>query len=484
MKKRYFVGILAAMLLLCTACGHDGQMQETTIGTETVPVQETQTLPAHECSSKCETCYGCTDGACLEEPCAVKCTGVHKEEPYEFPTGDYFTEAPVSVDTGTLVFDIGTNVYVPAHLEDTAKTIVAAMEKVSGLDFDGLGNYARSAFSDGKVHVNVTRDSLYAGNPAHADWYQGLQTSEVGNAYASAGEHAVVSPGDLFLGNSYAVIHELSHMLMWRQSEWSYSQLLNEGFAEYTTYLVLQELEQNAPNTAFYLDDSEHITYNMEIYDYEKLYEQPLEYWFENTFEYSGNSNYVIGFRFMAYLLDVYGDYSKWIPAFEEAYSYQTRMSYSDVSDTEKQIQILKDVYGENVLDNFYPWLRKHPDQFDANRYFEPVDRTGADCVNWYPYYSSIETLARMDAMEYEDLYIHLGTLRQYISEYKQDDISELQLVTSAPVKVRLYQEDGTYTTVMSEQPIPLEGISYIKLVGQGKLGWLEAAGGFRVNQQ
>lgn len=474
MKKKILIAV-SAMAMLCTACGSQQAA---------VPEMPQSPTELHVCEAVCLECGLCGNEACTEQICTEKCTGVHWEEPLSFSDGDYITDTAVSVDTGTLVFDIDTNVYVPAHLEEMAEMVAAAMEKVSGLDFDGQGNYARGDFQDEKVHVNVSRDSLYAGNPDHADWYQGLQTSEVGSAYAFAWSHAAVSPGDLFLGNSYAVIHELSHVLMFRQSEWSHCQLLNEGFAEYTTYLALRELEHNAPEAAPYLDASEHITYNMEIYDYEKLYEQPLEYWFENTFEYSGNSNYTVGFRFMAYLQDVYGDYSKWIPAFEDTYCFAKRGKSDDVSPVQQQIEILKNTYGETVLDDFYPWLRKHLDQFEANGYSEPVDRTGADRVNWYPFYSSVETSAVMGAMEYEDLYIHLEPLRRYISEYKQDDASELQLVMSAPVKVRLYQEDGTYTTVMGDQPIPLEGISYIKLVGKDKLDWLKVVGAFCVSRQ
>lgn len=471
MKTRSFAGILAAVLLFCTACGNNGQMQ----------AQETQAVAVHACSNACLSCYGCTNEACTEEACAVKCSG-HKEEPFAFLTGDYITEAPVSVDTGTLVFDIGANVYVPAHLEDTAETVVAAIEKVSGLDFDGLGNYARSTFPDGKVHVNVSRDALYAGNPAHADWYRGLQTSEVGNAYASSGEHAVVSPGDLFLGGSNAVVHELGHVLMYRQSEWNHCQLLNEGFAEYTTYLTLLELELNAPEAACYLDRSVTNISDMRISNYTELYKYPVEYWFDNTFDFATNNNYAVGFRFMAYLDAVYGDYSKWIPAFEEAYSYQKIKPDIEDSDTEKQVQILKRVYGEDVLDNFYPWLKENLEMFDEDtRYWEAIDRTGLEAINWYPTYNAAQSVVRLDYCGYRDLYINLETVRKYLSEYKQEDITDLTLTASEPLKLRLYQADGNYTEVLTRE-ISLEGISYIKLVGEGKLDWLEVAGSFRVS--
>ena len=44
-----------------------------------------------------------------------------------------------------------------------------------------------------------------------------------------------------------------------------------------------------------------------------------------------------------------------------------------------------------------------------------------------------------------------------------------------------LYQADGSYTVITATpmEPIPLDGISYIKLIGEGTLDRLEIRGSF-----
>jgi len=73
--------------------------------------------------------------------------------------------------------------------------------------------------------------------------------------------------------------------------------------------------------------------------------------------------------------------------------------------------------------------------------------------------------------------------LRKYVGEYKQCDATNLALITSKSVEVELYRADGTVTLAMSDSQkgIPLEGISYIKIVGTHKLAFIEVIGDFRV---
>jgi len=499
MRKLILSFILVAAVLLCAGCGA-ADVPETTQTPAAAPTAA-PTQP-HACTSVCGTCNLCTDAACTEAVCAEKCEGTHQEEPCPFPTGDYITTEAVSVDTGTLVFDIGENVYVPGNLAQMGETIAATIEKVTGLDFDGAG-YAREIFPDGKVHISVSRDSLYV----EQDWYQGLKTSEVGNAYAGAWGHVVVGPGDLFITDGYAVIHELGHMMMFRQSEWSHCRALNEGFAEYTAYLVVQELERTNPELAFRALTLSAVLANMEIWDYEKLFEHPIEYWFENTFEHSGNTDYAVGFRLMAYLHAVYGDYSKWITEFENRHCFKTFSAGSDVSEVQLQIEVLKATYGEDVLDNFYPWLKENLERFVPTTGWKNLAGQHPVALNWYPAFNAIESVAKIQKLQYSDLYLNIESVRKYLREYKQQDVSDLVLVTSEPVQVELYWADGTYSTVMTnsqkaEAPIEtmrwdddqqgyvyvttdevlsLEGVSYIKLVGEGKLEMMEIAGDFRV---
>lgn len=422
------------------------------------------------CVSVCYECGLCGNKDCTEDVCREKCqghTGVFS------PTDDITTE-DVSVDTGTFVYDIGAGIYVRGDLQEITDVVVPLMEQVSGLDFDGAG-YARQPYPDGKIHITVSRSNLYAGQ----DWYQGSNDSEVGSAFASAWSHVSASPGDLYLMGDSAIVHEASHVLMYRQSEWNYSQLLNEGISTYTTYLVERELEKTAPQIGYFVGCGNQSISNMRIYDYNKLYEQPLEYWFENTFEYSGNANYVIGFRFMAYLQEVYGNYTGWITKFEEMYPYTSNRSGTDIAPVDRQIQVLKATYGEDVLDNFYPWLKENQARFEEDYGFL-YDLTGVRSINLYPTCNAVETRVKMENFKYNNLYINLETARAYLADYKNMDISGMTLYTSSPVNVALYRTDGTCVTVKTNTEIPLDDVSYIKLLDEGTLNLLEIQGPFR----
>lgn len=427
----------------------------------------------HVCISLCGTCGLCTNAGCTDIACAGKCQS-HVETPYEFSTGDYITTEPVSIDTGTFVYDLGPNIFVRSDLQAITDVIVATMEQVSGLDFDGAG-YGQMIHTDGKIHINISRDFLYVGQ----DWYQGSMESEVASASASPARHVEVSPGDLFLGSS-AIVHEAAHVLMFRQSEWSHCQLLNEGISTYTTYLVEKALESSDQVTGFCIHPPRQSILDMEIYDYNKLYEHPLEYWFENTFEYSGNANYVIGFRFMAYLQDVYGNYTEWVTKFEEMYSFRNARTNSNESPVAQQIEVLKATYGDDVLDNFYPWLKEHQAEFDVNYDASSQLLSNAQGINLYPTFNAIESRAKIENFQYNNLHINLETVRFYLSEYKKLDASDLTLSTSTPVSVNLYYSDGTHSSVTTESQISLSGVSSIQLVGEGTLSLLEIRGSFR----
>lgn len=429
----------------------------------------------HTCAAPCPDCGLCINEDCADAICAEKCPG-HKEEPHVFSSGDYITDKAVSIDTGTFVYDIDPGVYVKGDLQEITDAIVPLMEQFTALNFDGAG-YARKNFPDGKIHIRITRDSLYACQ----DWYQGSPDSEVGNAYGGPEEHVVVSPGDLYLGTS-TIIHEASHVLMFRQSEWSYGQLLDEGISTYTTYLVEKELENTNSEISFYIGPSTYSINNMLIFDYGKLYEQPLEYWFENTFEHSLNANYAIGFRFMTYLHEVYGDYTQWILKFEEQYPAKKHAKYSNNAPVDRRISVLKATYGDDVLDNFYPWLKENQSRFnEVTVLHHYADLTAADSINLYPTFNALESRAYMEYFKYKDLYINIETVRSYVGEYKKLDCSGLMLRTTQPVTVKLFRSDGSYTTVITDSKIPLDGISYIQLVGEGSLALLEIIGPFRL---
>lgn len=388
---------------------------------------------------------------------------------YDFDADDYVTTSDISVDTGTFMFDIKANIYVSETMVNSAQLLADTLEKVSGLSFDGNG-YCREIHTDGKIHSNFTRENMYI----NMGFYQGLPTNEAGAAYAGAWDHAVLGPSNLIPNKDYTLIHEGSHMLMWRQTEWFYNTLLNEGFAEYSTYLSLNELAKTHPESAVYFNRADYIIWNLTVDDYSKLYEQPIEYWFENDFEYAMNNNYAVGFRFMWYLDEVYGDYSKWITEFEKTYCFREIAPFSDQAPTEHITLVLKTTYGDDVLDNFYPWLKQNESLF-VGEYTPYADLSGAEGINLYPIFDAIDTATEIDNFGYEDLYINIETVRSYLA-YKSIDSSGLVLKLSSDATVRLYYTDGSYLTQTGDS-FSLDDVSYIKLVGKGSLECLSVEG-------
>ena len=485
MKRTILCIVLALSLLACTACNLNSAPQETHSCTEICESCQKCLNAAckeeacaekceghHACESVCVVCQKCFNIDCADEVCAEKCAG-HSEEPVAFRDDDYITDSYISIDTGSAVLDIGPGIYVRGDIADKIETVLSTIEAVSDLDFDGMG-YGKEIYQDGKIHVTAGRDNLYAG----LDWYQGSAYSEVGSASASLAAHVFISPGDLLISPSYAVVHELSHVLMYRQAGWAHCQLLTEGFAEYTTYLTLKSFEENDPSVLVSLGIPTDCINNMTLIT-EGLYEHPIEYWFENTIDasYSLNSNYTIGFRFMSYLDEVYGDYTKWVLKFNEMYPYAGNGEWN-VSPVDQQFAVLKATYGDDVLDGFYPWLKNNEAKFKRNN--SPfMDIEGVDAINWYPTFDALTSSVRLlPRFAYKDLYINVETVRKYLSEYKNCDISDLQLkIGERTAIVNLYRADGSYTTVRGGRDVSLEEISYIKLVGEGYLSQLEIVG-------
>lgn len=393
---------------------------------------------------------------------------------YDFSPVGYVTTAEETIDTGALVFHIGENVFVPGHLREVSAALAQTLPQVTGLPLTGNG-YGCKQFRDGNIHITATRDSLYGGQ----DWFTGLDSSELGSAWADITMHASVCPGDLFLYDNYAIIHEVSHVLRFKQTGWFFTMPLEEGFAEFTTHQVLKALEETNPTAAYYLGRSCQTTWNMFITDYDALYAQPVEYWLENEFPYSGNPNYVVGFRFMWYLQEVYGSYTKWLTDYEAASPY-TASGFGwegENADPATVLESMKQTYGADVFDKFYPWLRANEALFEPKWDVYHADYTDVEAVNLYPRFWADTSYTELYRMDYEDLYVNLESVRTYLEDYKGINASALTLYNPGKVTVNLYRADGSYTTVSGRKEVSLKDISYIKLVGKGQLDLLRIYG-------
>ncbi len=373
--------------------------------------------------------------------------------PPPFESG-YITSEYTVIETEHFICKIDADIYVIDNLEYRIETLYDSLQIVSGLSFN-IDKY-------GKIFIEVKKAEPVDG-----------YASEGHNAY-SLGDGIVIGAGDLFISSGYAIAHELSHVLQSHNSRWYYCKTLVEGFAEYTTYKVIGYMEENYPDVAFMLGSKDYCIYNMSINTegYEKLYDQPLYYWYENGFPYAGNKDYTIGFRLMRYLDEVYGEYSSWITNYQEVNPYA---GYSDRLDINEAIKILPMTYGDDVQDNFYPWLKQNEAFFEEN-YFAVTDRTKLSYTNIYPMYWRWLDTQSFVGLKYKDIYLNIDELERYIIDYKKDKLGDFRfrVKTIEPPIIKFYDSNGYLMAIKtSDKTIntySLKGVGFIQFVGEGTI--------------
>ncbi len=373
----------------------------------------------------------------------------------DIPYGKITTSQTV-IETDHLKFNIPENVYLPENLTGTVDLITSVMEKVSGMKFEGNPKYAPKL-----LNVQVTKPN---------------NESELGAAYAYAGG-LLISSGDLV--DMFALIHESSHALQFNQSRWYYCTWAMEGISTYTTYKTQKYITANYPELVSVVNNVNQSVGNYNISNYAALYEQPIEYWMENTFTYSGNQNYSIGFRFMWYLDEVYGDYTKWIFEYEKANPYYLTNKTTDQLPVDEQIKAFKLAYGDDVFDGFYPWLKNHEELFKDDYV---VDLREADNFRFYPmcaYGGIYYHLYANSGFLYKDLCIDIDAGRYYISDYKGKNTDGMVMTLDRGIAVELYDSAGRLIRSETSQGsnISLSGVSTIKLVGEGSLKRIDITG-------
>ena len=356
----------------------------------------------------------------------------------------YITSKYTVIETKYITFEIPEGVYIPYNLEKYADSMYLAMEKVSGLSFINSFNSTRPV-----VRVMF--------GPAYAD-----------------GMIAVCRPDDLFLGKSYAILHELSHVLHHSQPYDGYATkgpgaILTEGFAEYTSYLTLKYLAENDPETYYAIEPIQVFINPREFSS--AIYEKDIKYWIKNGFD-DDFKYYVVGLHLMAYLDNTYGNYTAWIPEVAKI----PISPFSDIISPDDQIKAIAKAYGTNALNGFYKWVKNNGTLFayDDNLY---LDMTKLIRYRIFPEYVISDIKIRLSIRDYNNytvayngLTIELDALRHYLEEYKGLPADNLVLHSDAKMIYAHYTNGKTIVKFPWKGEIILDGVSSLTLVGYGEL--------------
>ena len=415
------------------SCNATGKQERTCACGE----KETKTLDAtpnaHSGTNVCNTC-----GEDLVIPDYVR------------SENGYITTEDTVIETKHFLLSIPANVYVPADLTENLDIIGDIMENVSGLTSAGDPHYQHGSI---KTPITVIKYNT-----------PDVPEPDIGQAYATV-SNAVVSAYDLI--DLSLLVHEAAHMFHLRQSNWSYCTWAMESISVYTTYKVQKYAENNYPDLCVALTHSNNTLFDMRISDYGKLYEHTMGYWAENNFSYSKNNNYSIGFRLAYFLDEVYGDYTKWIYTYEEAYPFYNKGNVSDLLQTEEQLKAFRLAYGDDVFEKFYAWLQKNQAAFDV------AEKVSISSSRSFDIYNSLNTFSA-ETVEYSDLFINLQPQKFYLSEYKKKNIDKLELTVAKGVTMIFYDSNGNFiksvTTTQDLETFDISGVDFIKLTGNGTL--------------
>lgn len=249
------------------------------------------------------------------------------------------TQEPTVITTEHFRFEIPANVYIPDGFEEKVEQIASLVEHFSGLTLNSNPNY-----DEGLILVEVIKPI---------------------NTEAELQEHASASPGIIYLQSGDlldlgTLAHEMSHYLQYNQSPWFYCTWAMESISTYTTYKIQKYIQENDSELLSFVGTTNKSLSDLKITNFDALYENSMEYWIDHVFEYSGNTDYSIGFTLAWYLDETFGDYTKWILEYEKANPYYDSGADDMMLSGEEQLRAFTMTYGEDVFDNFYAWLKQN----------------------------------------------------------------------------------------------------------------------------
>jgi len=423
------------------------------------------TLTCAYCNEKKTEAHTLISGGTACSGCSFR-----KETPPLFATG-YYTSQKTYIETDYVIYEIEPNVYILGDLAKRTDEVCRALEAASGLKFNN------AQYGGKKILIHVLKeDPIREGSEMSAtNAYSTPGTSQSSRGDACMHFVELPSPHCLFTDRSTALIHELSHVLRFCQSSAHFTELLEEGFAEYVTYKTVLYLEKQKSSTGFLLSSSAYIGLNFEMYDFDYT-AKDLTYWLSFTSWPSYNkAHYPFGCNLMAYLESKFGNCTNW-----------AKTAATGALSGEAEMQLLKSTYGSNFADGFYNWIKANPISGEAiGHFYDPHSQNTLDLAGYgplsfyasFPNYGTFTCAFSTHSFKYKDLYINLEEAKHFLQDYKGRNIDNLYLTLSDSVTVQYFDKNGVMLMESKEQLVDVRNVSYIKLAGSGYLGQLQLVG-------
>lgn len=407
----------------------------------------------------CDVCrYEGTAAHSFENNACTECGLQTQITPFAEAPGTITTE-PLTVETEHFIIQIDENIYVVDGVGEKFEKIYAALETVMGITFSEQAYPLSIEGNREKITVHVTWDK--------SSWEDRTDPDcEDGEAFATQRLRRIqLAPLDLFIDSNYVGIHETVHCIQYYIAPWGAAHMQTEGWDEYICYKTLKYLWETDPEFGVQNAHPDQVLLNNQ-FDEGVLYSKTMEYWLENGFTGAHNGNYTLGFWFYYYVDETYGDCNRWL--YELQALCKDKEEYNIVLPLETDIACLKNAYGEDVLDGFYPWLKNFLTEKTWNQKGGvPFDYSAIQELTVYPkfYAAGYHSYLLGSHWPLQDhLCISLGPFKDYLQRYKGKDISGLYLNELDSQTLALYDAAGKLIDVTSDtSQVPLEGVSYIK---------------------
>lgn len=178
----------------------------------------------------------------------------------------------------------------------------------------------------------------------------------------------------------------------------------------------------------------------------------------------------------MQYLDETYGDYTSWISFTHDG------NGNSVIFWPEDEVDCFKKAYGDSVFEDFYAWCVEFPEKIQY--YYsarESYDLSELHSTTIYPAYSSTEhnctTFCSDLSFSYCDLYISMEDTVRYLQTFAGENVDDFTIVLSDSALVYAFDAEGNLVQVTYGQRVPLQGVGYVKLVGEGELAYFRIEG-------